>query len=150
MANLEAGAPKAIIELAQLGTAFNQDKIKASIGVINNILNRPIQGLNIVTTSQSDNVQFYGWQSPIASHADGTGYIFFMPISMQNEDTLIAGTQKVRLQLGAVYALNDAVAHSTVGKGNVVAAFLGSATAAQVNDPAYVADVVRRMKESSF
>ena len=150
MANLETGAPKAIIELAQLGEVFDQDNVKQSVKVINNILNRPISGLNIVTTSQSDNIQFYGWKSPIAIHTDGTGYIIFMPISMENEDTLIAGAQKVRLQLGTVYALNDAVAHSTVGKGNVVAAFIGSATAAQVNDPAYVADVVRRMKESCF
>lgn len=140
----------AIIEIADLGIDFDQDKINPSIEAIQGVLNRPISGLNIVTTNQGDNVQFYGWQSPIATHADNTGYIFFMPLSMQNEDTLIAGEQKVRLKRGVIYALNDAVPHSTVGKGNVIAAFVGSATSEQMKDVTYVLDVVRRIKEKCF
>lgn len=146
----EKGALKPVFELALLGDSFDQTKIGSKVGMINNILARPIDGLNIVTTHQSDEVQFYGWESPIRPHEDGTGYIFFMPLSMDSEDWIFAGGQKIKLALGGVYAMNDALPHSTQGKGRVVAAFLGSVCEKTVKNQDYLNDVVRRFKESCF
>jgi len=146
----ERGALKPVFELALLGASFDQAKVGARVEMINNLLSRPIDGLNIVTTHQTDEVQFYGWESPIRPHEDGTGYIFFMPISMDSEDWIFTGGHKIKLKLGGVYAMNDSLPHGTYGKGRVVAAFLGSVPESTASNQDYLNDVVRRFKASCF
>lgn len=146
----ENGALKPVFELAYLGASFDPLKIKSRVEIINGILSRPIDGLNIVTTHQADEVQFYGWESPIRTHEDGTGYIFFMPVAMDAEDWIFAGGHKIKLRLGGVYALNDSLPHGTHGKGRVVASFLGSVPESTAKNLDHLNDVVRRFKESCF
>lgn len=105
------------------------------ISTVNQILHKDLPGLNIITTAQSDHIQYYGWKSPITEHQDNTGYIFFMPINMESEDYLLVEkptndpkvkkTERIKLEVGTIYALNDQIPHSTEGDGRVVAAFLG-------------------------
>lgn len=151
MSNLDKdGMLKPIFKVAELGASFDESKTHAVTGMISDILSRPIEGLNIVTTHQTDDVQFYGWKSPIKRHTDGTGYIFFMPIFIESPDLVFAGAHSERMALGTVYALDDAIEHGTVGNGRIVAAFWGSATAEQAIDQSYLDDIARRIKESCF
>lgn len=106
------------------------------ISIVKQILDRDLSGLNIITTTQSDQIQSYGWKSPLAEHQDNSGYIFFMPIYIESEDFLLVEkptddpkvkeTERIKLEVGTIYALNDRIPHSTEGNGRVVAAFLGA------------------------
>lgn len=146
------GAVKSAFKIADLGTDFKKDSIKGCVNAIKSILSRPIDGLNVIGTGSGvDGVQFYGWGSPVAAHTDDTGYIFFMPIHMDSEDWLISGNEKIKLELGSVYALNDAVLHSTQGNGHVVAASIGSVTEDYIkNNPGYLETVVKEFKKACF
>lgn len=146
------GAVKSAFKIAEIGTDFKQAYVKGHVNAIKGVLSRPIEGLNIVVTGNNvDGVQFYGWGSPVEPHIDDTGYIFFMPIHMDSEDWLIAGNEKIKLELGSVYALDDAIQHSTQGNGHVVAAFIGSVTADYIkNNPGYLETVVKEFKKACF
>ena len=101
------------------------------------ILNRPTDGhVNIVGTGMgSDSVQVYGWQSPVASHTDNTGFIFFMPITCESgKDHLVCEAGEFELQIGNLYLLDASKPHSTIGTGNVTALFMGSFRPDQIND----------------
>lgn len=91
-----------------------------------NILKRPINGLNILTTRSTQQREFYGWQSPIDVHKDGSGIMFFMPYFMDHEEYLCTESERVSLELGGVYMLNDTVEHYTEGDGYTLALFCGS------------------------
>ncbi|HCH7478949.1 TPA: hypothetical protein NM870_003579 [Acinetobacter baumannii] len=105
------------------------------ISTVNQVLNKDLPGLNIITTTHSEHIQYYGWKSPIDEHQDNSGYIFFMPINIESEDVLIVEkptndpkvkeTERIKLEVGTIYAINDRIPHSTEGNGRVVAAFLG-------------------------
>ncbi|WP_454667836.1 hypothetical protein [Acinetobacter calcoaceticus] len=105
------------------------------ISTVNQILHKDLPGLNIITTTQSEHIQYYGWKSPIDEHQDNSGYIFFMPINMESEDYLLVEKptndpkvkekERIKLEVGTIYAVNDRIPHSTEGNGRVVAAFLG-------------------------
>lgn len=105
------------------------------ISTVNQVLNKDLPGLNIITTTQSEHIQYYGWKSPIDEHQDNSGYIFFMPINIESEDVLIVEKptndpkvnekERIKLEVGTIYAVNDRIPHSTEGNGRVVAAFLG-------------------------
>lgn len=98
------------------------------------VLNTPIDGLNIITTNQTRDVEMYGWQSPIKNHVDGVGYIFFMPFMIAEHDTLKLGDMEVELKVGDVVCFNDCVPHETLGKGNVLALFRGPYHSHEIND----------------
>lgn len=145
------GALKPLFKVAQLGKKFDTEHDAVTSAVID-LLDRKQTEHNIVTTKPLNAIQFYGWQSPIGRHIDSTGYIFFMPMFIENEiDYIIVGNRKLRLEIGGIYAMNDAVEHATKGTGKVVAAFYGSFSADQVeNDPALLEKVVQKFKEHCY
>lgn len=103
---------------------------------ISRILDRPISGgVNIVGTSDSKEVQIYGWQSPVATHTDNTGYMFFMPIVIPSgTDQLIYEDQTLDLEVGHLYLMDDSKPHSTIGLGNVISLFVGSFKEEEISD----------------
>ncbi|EPU0939626.1 hypothetical protein ACVULL_003583 [Acinetobacter baumannii] len=115
---------------------------------VQKVLSKDLPGLNIITTNQSEHVQFYGWKSPIAEHADDTGYIFFMPIDLESDDYLIVDEQRIKLDKGTIYALDDRVPHSTEGDGRVVAAFLGTVHKKLISKEYLVKNVLPKFKEA--
>lgn len=90
------------------------------------VLQKPIAGLNILTTQSTKGVEFYGWGSPIDKHIDGSGFMFFMPYYMDHEEYLCNKFGKVKIEVGGVYLLDDRVEHWTEGEGYVLALFCGS------------------------
>ena len=90
------------------------------------VLNRPINGLNILTTQSTKSPEFYGWGSPIAKHKDGSGFMFFMPYYMDHEEYLCNEFGKVKIEKGGVYMLDDRIEHWTEGEGFTLAVFCGS------------------------
>lgn len=145
------GALKPLFKVAQLGTTFNP-KHDGVAKAVCSLLDRPLEDYNIVTTKPLNTVQFYGWKSPIGKHSDNTGYVFFMPMHIEDEtDYIIVANRKLKLEIGGIYAMNDAVQHATKGRGKVVAAFYGSFSPDQVeNDPALLEKVVQKFKEHCY
>ena len=90
------------------------------------ILKRPISGLNILTTRSTQQLEFYGWQAPIDVHKDGSGIIFFMPYYMDHEEHICTDSERIKLEVGGVYMLDDTVEHYTEGDGYTLAMFCGS------------------------
>lgn len=148
----ENGAVKPVFKLAELGAGFKDAYVRGHVNTIKGILSRPIEGHNIVTTGNDvEGVQFYGWGSPVSPHVDGTGFIFLMPIDMDSEDWLIAGNERIKLELGSIYGLNDTVQHSTEGNGRVVAVFTGSVTEDRIKtDRLYLQSVIDSFKRACF
>ena len=111
-----------------------------SIKRMKSVLDRTIskQSLNIIGTSHPYNdVQLYGWKSPVALHKDKTGFIFFMPIEIVGSDTLIDQEQQIELQVGHLYLLDDRKLHGTLGSGNVISLFMGSYQEVELTDELY-------------
>lgn len=104
----------------------SQFDLTAKIERMTQLLYKPIDGLNIITTQSNKKPELYGWQSPIAEHVDGTGYVFFMPIYSDAPETLCICNQVMPLEVGYLYLMDDTKPHYTTGKGNVVALFNGS------------------------
>lgn len=151
MSNLnQSGAYASVFKIGQLGTTFNP-KLDMAIGTVLNILSRPIDGHNIVTTCPTDDMQVYGWGSPIPMHKDGTGYIFFMPMRIDGSpDYIIANGTKIKLEVGGVYGLDDAVNHATEGDGYVVAAFYGSYQSDEILRPGFMENMLQQFRENCF
>lgn len=151
MSNLnQSGAYASVFKIGQLGTTFNP-KLDMAIGTVLNILSRPIDGHNIVTTCPMDDMQVYGWGSPIPMHKDGTGYIFFMPMRIDGSpDYVIANGTKIKLEVGGVYCLDDAVDHATEGTGHVVAAFYGSYSDDEISTPRFMKNMLHKFQEKCF
>lgn len=105
---------------------LNYRKVRYFIHKINNVLAEPIDGLNIVSTHQSRQLEFYGWGSPVKPHVDGSGIIFFCPIYCEfpNEE-IRAGDTRLPIEVGNIYMLNDNIEHETFGEGHTISMFLG-------------------------
>lgn len=135
--NPVSAKPKPFFEVGKVGEDFGQE-VMQSAAVIKQVLSRPIDGLNIVTTHPSktlDDIQLYGWKSPVRTHTDATGYIFFVPLEIESNDYLQVGTETHQLEVGMLYALDDYFPHSTAGLGKVVAAFYGSVPRESISRP---------------
>jgi len=115
------------------------DHLQGLKNQICSILNRPIDkdALNIVGTAlnRKEVVQIYGWKSPIQSHVDNTGLMFFMPIYIaEGSEILVYNDQEIQMQVGTMYLIDDSIKHHTVGGDNVVALFKGSFTQDEITD----------------
>lgn len=128
------------LEQYNIDVSLNE-KIIHKVHCVTDVLDRPIaeHRLNILGTNHPcESVQTYGWKSPIRSHTDDTGCIFFMPIYMESgTDTLVCGDTQIPLELGHLYLLDDNVMHSTIGAGNVVSLFYGAVDAEYLNEQLY-------------
>lgn len=70
--------------------------------------------------------ELYGWASNVDSHADRTGFVYFMPLVLPRGGSLVfAGGKHAFLYLGSIYRLNDFEPHHTYEAGVVVAMFRG-------------------------
>lgn len=124
--------------------------VRAIIHQVNGVLIKPIDGLNVITTKQTGDVEFYGWASPVAPHVDGSGYIFICPIYKEYaDDTLIVNGIGVNLQVGQVYLVDDQYEHSTKGNGHVVAMFKGAYKKEDLT-PELIASVVDDFRKIAF
>ena len=142
---------KPLFKVGQLDAPLSPS-LRGPLEVVSELLDRPIDGFNIVTTNGSTGVQTYGWKSPIKMHTDGTGYIFLMPLKIHGPfDYLVAGEHRLKLRVGGIYALNDLVEHCTMGTSKVIAAFQGSFDAATILEtPDFLENIVQKFKENCF
>ena len=126
------------LEKYNLNISYSSE-IKKKISEVRAVLNKdfPDNQLNIIGTSNCSDVQIYGWKSPVPMHCDGTGYILFMPISINSNDFLIDHENKLELKVGSLYLLDDRKLHGTLGLGNVVSLFMGSFHQKQLNEELY-------------
>lgn len=79
------------------------------------------------TTNHIPRAQLYGWKPNVPSHADGTGWVYFVPLRLPADGSLVgAGAVHMALEVGGVYELNDRVNHYTYeSRGTVLSLFLG-------------------------
>lgn len=83
----------------------------------------------VIGTRNAKRCEIYGWSPNIPPHADSTGFMYAMPLLMEESVVYLNDGEfehAIEIAPGSVFRMDDRMRHWTHDAGNVVALFLGS------------------------